>query len=72
MTLWTGAALQLERLELSMPLLHACIAEEVGYAPAKVRKAGVDGCGLQRCPRSDLTQNVTERQICVSYACRQS
>ena len=48
------------------------VAEEVGYAPAKVRKAGVDGCELQRCTRSDLTLFVTERQIRVSYACRHS
>ena len=46
-----GRALQLERVELFMPLLHARIAEEVGYAPVKVRTGGVDGCGVGGAPR---------------------
>ena len=43
--------LQLERVELFMSLLHARIAEEVGYAPVKVRTGGVDGYGVSGAPR---------------------
>ena len=67
---WTATRLQLERVELLMPLLDACIAEEAGYARVKVREGGVDGCGLQACRRSDLRLFVTFSQIHVSYACR--
>ena len=69
---WTATHLQLERVELLMPLLDACIAEVVGYARVKVRHGGVDGCGLQACRKSDLRLFVTHSQIRVSYACRQS
>ena len=41
--------LQLDAEQLSMPLLHTCTAEQVGYAHVKVRDRAVDGCGLQAC-----------------------
>jgi len=69
---WTATRLQLERVELLMPLLDACIAEEAGYARVKVREGGVDVCGLQACRKSDLRLFVTDSQIHVSYACRES
>ena len=58
--------LQLDAEELLMPLLHTGTAEQVGYAHVKVRDAGVDGCGLQACRRSDLRLFVTYSQICVT------
>ena len=71
-TLLLATRLQLERDELLMPLLHGRTPAHAVRAAVLVRTAGVDGCGLQACRRSDLTLFVTERQICVSYACRQS
>ena len=67
-----GTRLPLDVEELLMPLLDACTDAYVVRARIKVRQDGMKACGLCACPRSDLTRNVTERQIHVSYAGRQS
>ena len=59
----TGARLQLERFGLCRPLLDSGTAVMVGHATVHLVVVQQDGCGLQRCTRSDLTQIDTKRQI---------
>ena len=58
--------LQLERVELLTPDLDGDTDTIVVHVAVLVRKAGVDGCGLQACRRSDLRLFVTYSQICVT------
>jgi hypothetical protein len=64
--------LQLVRVELLTPDLDGGTAACVVCAAVLVREDGVDGCGVGACRRSDLRKSVTNSQIHVSYACRQS
>ena len=68
--LWTVAGLQVERVELCVPLLDARTHAHVVRAPVKSGHLVWTAARCGRATVRDLRTNVTFSQICVSYGCR--